>query len=78
MCKKLEFNYATKCYMHRPESLLENETQKIRGYFEIQTDNRIPTRKPGPVLINKKEIKKNCYWIDFIVPADYRENSSET
>ena len=28
LCKKLKFDHSTKWYMHKPESILENETQK--------------------------------------------------
>ena len=29
LCKRLKFDYAVKWYMHKPESVLENETHKI-------------------------------------------------
>ena len=29
LCKRLNFNHTTKRYMHKPESVLENETHKI-------------------------------------------------
>ena len=29
LCKKLKFDYTTKWYMHKPESVLENEMHKI-------------------------------------------------
>ena len=44
--------------MHKPESVLENETFKILWDFEIQTDHLIPTRKSDLVIINKKKKKK--------------------
>ena len=44
--------------MHKPESVLENETHKILWDFEIQTDHLIPTRKPDLVQINKKKKKE--------------------
>ena len=40
--------------MHNPESVLENETNKILGDFEIQTDHQIPTTRQDLVIINKK------------------------
>ena len=52
LCKKLNFHHATKWYMHKPESVLENETHKILWDFEIQTDHLIPARRPDLVLIN--------------------------
>ena len=45
--------------MHKPESVLENETQK---FSKIQTDHLIPTRKPTQVLIYKK--KKNFFILE--------------
>ena len=41
--------------MHKPESVLENETHKILWDFEIKTDHLIPARRPDLVLINRKE-----------------------
>ena len=41
--------------MHKPESILENETQQIHWGFEIQTDHLIPARRPDLVMINKKK-----------------------
>ena len=32
--------------MHNPESVLENETWKVLGDFEIQIDQLIPARRP--------------------------------
>ena len=36
LCKKLKFDHTNKWYMHNPESVLENETHKLRWDFEIQ------------------------------------------
>ena len=44
--------------MHKPESILKNETDKLPWNFEIQTDHLIPARKPDFVIVNKKEKKK--------------------
>ena len=38
LCKKLKFDHTNKCYMHKQETVLENETNKILRDFEIQTD----------------------------------------
>ena len=54
--KKLKFDYTIKWYMHTPEFVLENETHKLLGDLEIQTDHLISTR--GPYLIIIKEKKK--------------------
>ena len=54
LCKKLLFNDTTKWYMHKPDSILENEMDKILGDFQIQTDPLIPGRRPD--LTRKKEL----------------------
>ena len=41
--------------MHNPESVLENETQKLLWEFEIQTEDQISTRQPDLVIINDKK-----------------------
>ena len=51
-CKKLKFDHI--CYMHKPESLRENETHEILRDFEIQTDRLIPARRPDLVIVTKK------------------------
>ena len=40
--------------MHNLESVLENETHKVFGDFETQTDQQIPARKPNLEIVNKK------------------------
>ena len=55
LCKKLKFDHASKWYMHKPESILENETNKILWDFEIQTDHLIPARRPAWVKVNKND-----------------------
>ena len=54
LCKKLKFDYTTKWYMHKPESVLENEMHKILWDFEIQTDHLIPGQRPELAIINEK------------------------
>ena len=44
--------------MHKPKSVLENETHKIRWDIEIKTDPIIPARRPDLVFINKKFKKR--------------------
>ena len=41
--------------MHNPESVLENETQKILWDFEIQSDNLISARRPNLVIVYNKK-----------------------
>ena len=56
-CKKLKFDYTTKYYKHKPESVLKNESHKFLWYFEIQTDHIIPVKRPAQEIINKKKKK---------------------
>ena len=37
-CKKLKLDHTNKLYMHKKESLQENEIRKLFWDFEIQTD----------------------------------------
>ena len=41
--------------IYKPEFVLENETHKYLGNFEIQTDHLIPARKTDLMKIKKKE-----------------------
>ena len=44
LCKKLKFAHMNRWYMHKPESLLENEMHKPFRDFETQTDHLILAR----------------------------------
>ena len=61
--KKFKSDHVNKCYIHNPESLPENETYRLLGDFEIQTDHLISARRLDLEIItppkkNKKENKK--------------------
>ena len=58
MCIKLKFYHITKWHIHKPESVLENETYEIIGDFEIETDYIILARRPDLEQINKTKNKK--------------------
>ena len=58
-CKKFTFDSEKKYYMHNPESVLENGTNKILCDFEIQMDNLISASVPDWVIVNKKENLRN-------------------
>ena len=60
MCKKFKFDHTTKCYMHNPAPVLENDTHKLHWDFEIHTDHLISARRPGLIIINKKREFANC------------------
>ena len=70
--------------MHYQESVLENETHKLRWDFEIQTGLLMTARRPNQVIEynnNKKKKKKKrekekekeraCRVVDFADLADY-------
>ena len=75
-CKKFKFDSTNKCYMHNPESVLENETRKLLLNFEIQTDHRILGRRLD-LEIKKKKRKRTFRIVDFAFPADYRVKLKE-
>ena len=62
--------------MHKPDSISENEVNKILSEFEIQMDQAISTRRSDLVLIYKKKI--NCYLVDFAVPQSENKRKGET
>ena len=39
--------------MHKPESVLENETHRILWDCEIQTDHSIPAMRPDLIIVKK-------------------------
>ena len=55
LCKKLKFEHTTKWYIHRPESVLENETHKLSRDFEVQTDHQILARRLDLLILKKKK-----------------------
>ena len=63
--------------MHNPAPVIENDTRKLLWYFNIETDQLIPARRPDLIIINKKKKKKICKIVDFAVPADHRINLTE-
>ena len=54
MCKKFQFDYTNKWYMHNPAPVLKNDTHKLLWDFNIQTDQLITARRPDLIIINKK------------------------
>ena len=51
--QEIKFDHSDKWYMHKPECISENETNKILSDFQIQKDHSIPTKRSDLVLINK-------------------------
>ena len=56
--KKFKFDYTNKWNMNNPESVLENEMDKIIKDFELQMDHLISTIWPDLVIVNKKKKKE--------------------
>ena len=53
--ERLKFDNTAKWFMHKLESIQENNMHKILWDFEVQTDHLIPARRPDVVWINKKK-----------------------
>ena len=70
LCKKLTFHHTNKWYMHKPESVLENETHKILWDLALQTDRLVPARKPD-LFFNLQE-KRTYHIEDFAQSEDHR------
>ena len=75
MCRKFQFDHTNKWYMHNPAPVQENDSHKLLWDFNIQTDHRIPARRPDLIIISKRKII--CKIVDFTVPADYRIDKKE-
>ena len=75
LCKKLKFDNSTKWYMHKPESVQEDEVHIILWDYKIQTDDHISARKQDLVIVNKKERPRRM--VDFVVPLDHRVKTKE-
>ena len=69
-CKWLKFDYANKWYMHKPGSVLENESHIILSNLKMQMDLIIQAWMSEVVLINKK--KNKMLFLNFDVPANLR------
>ena len=76
LCKKFKFNHTNKWYMHKPKSVLKNETHKLLWDFEIQTDHLISARRTDILIVNKK--KRTCRIVEFAVSSDYRVKLKES
>ena len=58
LCKKFNFDFTNKYYMHNPESILEDEMQKLHWVCEMQTNHIISHRRQDLVVDDKK--KRTC------------------
>ena len=53
-----KLDHANRCYMHNPESVLQNETHDLLLYFEIHL---ISARRPD-LMIDKKKREPAEQW----------------
>ena len=74
--KIFKMSIKTKQHMHKPESILENESYKILWDFEILMYPLILARKPDQVSIYKK--KRTCCLVDLAVSGGYRVKITES
>ena len=54
LSKKLKFDNSVKWYMHKPESVLKNETHKILSDFEIETGYLNSPWRPDHVIVDQR------------------------
>ena len=71
------FHNTTKWYMHKIDSIQENETHKTLWDFKIQTDPPIQAWNSALMLINKQK-KRTCYQVDFAVSTDHGVKMNES
>ena len=62
-------------YMHKPESVIENENYSILWVFTIQLNHSIPSKTPDIVLIYKK---KERPLMGFAVTSDHKVKIEES
>ena len=74
LARKCNFEAGDKWYEREPESVLENEDDKILWDFSIQTDHVIEAWRPDLVVVDKD---RSCKIIDFAVPGDSRIEEKE-
>lgn len=68
LCKKFGIQTEKAWYMHKAETVCENDQCKILWDFSIQTDRVIQARRPDIVVVDKR--KDSVTIIDIAVPAD--------
>ena len=59
LCKKLKYDDTSEWYMHNPEFVRENETQKFHWSCELKLDHPISARRPDLVRVKKKKKKSD-------------------
>ena len=75
LSKKSIFDHISKWYMHKPESVLTNETYKKIRNLEVQMDHLISFGQPYLLIVNKKWTLRI---VDLAVPVDHRVKLKES
>ena len=76
LCEIWGFSKVEKCYIHKPDQLLDSEDCKILWGFPIQTDKTLEHNRSNITVIEK--ISKKCPLIDPTCPFDiYMEAKEE-
>ena len=69
LCKGLEFDLINKWYMHKPESILENDIHKnILDFVRLN-----PSQKARP----RRKKERTCHLVNFGVAANHRVKKKE-
>ena len=58
LCKEMKFDHTTDWWMHKPESVQENDMHKVLWNVEIQTNYLILVRRQGLAIITPSPQKK--------------------
>ena len=75
MCKEFEFDDTNKWYLHKPASVLQNDTHKLQRDFHVQTDHVISAGRPD-LMIKKREFAK--LWSFLSSKTDHRIQLKES
>ena len=67
----MKFDHTTQWYMHKPESVLENEIQKNSMGFQDTNSS------PNPSQNTSLKKKRTCQLVGFAIPADHKEEIKE-
>ena len=76
LCEKFRFDYTNKRYIHKPISVLKNNTHKLLWNFDIQTDYLISSQPTRPY--NNQQKKRTCKIVNFAVSADQKVKLKES
>ena len=82
MCKKSQFDYTNKWYMPNPASVLENDTNKLLGDFDIICISKSLNIGQKTTQLQQQQQQqqkmRSSKLVDFTVPADIRIKLKES